>query len=159
MRRTSLDCCYARRGWRTIPWCTLSHAMPGLCSDFVWLLNTVLSARDLNVFPISCFALDIRMFPTSVFCVCVCVPPQNSQHTHAHTCMRHHHSYTQIRPCKTHKICKHANSHSQIKPHACRNTCRQGDHDSLLKQKLCMYTAHTEEATTSHSSWIWFIVC
>lgn len=135
--------------------------MPGLCGDFAWLPNTVLSARDLNVFPISCFAVDIRMFPTSVFCVClsVCAPTRNTQNTHTHAWD----TYIQICACNTRAhthtgICKHAYSHRQIKPHACRNTCRQGDHDILLKQKLCMLPAETVEATTtSHRSWICFI--
>ncbi len=120
--------------------------MPGSRGDFVWLLNTVPSARDLNVFPISCFAVDIRMFPTSVF-LCVRVPPLNIQNTQTHTCMGHLHNYTQIRACKTHTgMCKHTYSHCQIKPHACRNTCRRRDRDILLKQKLCMLPADTVEA-------------
>lgn len=44
-----------------------------------WLPNAVLSARDLNVFPISCCAVDIRMFPTSVFCARTVPPPSTLQ--------------------------------------------------------------------------------
>lgn len=53
--------------------------------DFAWLLNSVLNAKDLNLFPISCFAVDIRMFQPQCF-MCACTPPETSKtHTRTHT--------------------------------------------------------------------------
>lgn len=142
---------------RAIPWCTLSHAMPGL----VWWFRLAPEHRPqrqrfkcVSYFLLFCWHQNV----SNLSVLCARTPPPPPRNTHAYTCMGHLHNYTQIRACKTHTgICKHTYSHSQIKPHACRNTCRRGDHYVLLKQKLYVLPADTVEATISHRSWSWLM--
>lgn len=64
----------------------------GLCGDLAWLSNTVLSARDLNVFPISCFCCWHQNVSNLSFRACVCPAEKThfkKMHVHLKAYMRH----------------------------------------------------------------------
>lgn len=113
--------------------------------DFGWLLSAILTgAKDFNVFSISCFAVDIRMFPTSVFYVRARpqFPPNNPKkekkylkHTHTWDFL-HNDTHTQASAGAVTVKSSHMNA---------RNTCRQGELGVFYRSRTILCGAFLNE--------------